>query len=407
MKRMLAVLLSLMLIAGAIAGCEDQDISVPSIQEESAQPLQSDVNPQFAAYKLALEPLAKSGILFSNWTSAKDIAPDSLVLYCAYSLNNDQTQQYMGSDGMLAIPGEVVESFLKEKFYGENGVVRNSAYYNSTDNIYAVPSKVEEEFDLDVISVVNTLNTFVTVNQMAAGGTSVTGRTNLEIDEDVGGRFIFCLYEENPPERESFSENAIVNGFLRNLTDNATNQIFRVAGLIRSHQAEQGTIADLAFGSAAALSDDDLLRFYLVYFTRNNIAMNEAFDDQDGFYHIPVKAITDYLDKYLDDYTFQPEKVSLGQSVYVQAGQEILLPAGVGYDPGIMWYQTAKQQPVVKDDTVILTAEHYKNGEDGQSPVRLSTDRLTLKITSDGYRYVSLEVEPAAVSAASGKASVS
>jgi len=177
--------------------------------------------------------------------------------------------------------------------------------------------------------------------------------------------------------------------FVATTTDDELNEIVDLAlGLITPTSNYSSVIE---FSSPSQLSSFNLFEFFARVTPYDEMRL--WYKEENRSYHVPAKNITAVLDEYLDRYTFDPNSVFPDSNSYNEA-EDILTFLYFG----VNWPYECKTENVeaVSDEMVGIDIAYYDWSLLTEPILKM---RLTIKITDDGYRYISfIETEPEAAS---------
>lgn len=176
------------------------------------------------------------------------------------------------------------------------------------------------------------------------------------------------------------------------LSEKNDHDLLSMLEYVRTTQLHPGNKIRRGFAAASELSSDDLYNFFLNVF-ESDISMPPCFQESDQNYHIPVQTVTDTLDRYFEGYHFNPTQVTLLDAYNAQENAFIQADV-VGFGLGPSWLEITKKE-AISSDMVQLKAIDYNKADDPESNEISASYTLVLKITQDGYRYVSCIMERA------------
>lgn len=121
-----------------------------------------------------------------------------------------------------------------------------------------------------------------------------------------------------------------------------------------------------------------------VFFTCTCDAIMDYYDKTDNKYHFPTGDIQSYINQFFEDYKFDP--VSVYQAKY-NAKDDTLVNSALP-SPGPNFIELVKKERR-SDNTVLLTVNYFNRCQDADSQEIIWQQKVTLKITDSGYKYVS------------------
>ncbi len=187
----------------------------------------------------------------------------------------------------------------------------------------------------------------------------------------------------NPEGESSFAVETVAQAFLRQNDDDSLYTIVAQLHAAMLPKATQ-TIGTEGFSQPRELTSDGLFNFFLT--VASDEAVQEYFDEASEEYVIPLDVVTIVLDQYFEGYVFYPQSVSF-TGTYDKERQVFVLQglAPLGGPAFLKIIQSYADSP----DEIVLTANHYDWSEDETSTEVISVETMRLKISDNGYRYLS------------------
>lgn len=124
---------------------------------------------------------------------------------------------------------------------------------------------------------------------------------------------------------------------------------------------------------------------YVFFACTYDEATSDYYDETDKCYHFPVRDIQAYIDQFFEDYQFDPTTVY--QAKYI-AKDDTLVNSALP-SPSTSFTELAKKE-CLSDNTVLLTVNYFNQRfQEPDSKEITWQQKVTLKITDNGYKYVS------------------
>lgn len=115
------------------------------------------------------------------------------------------------------------------------------------------------------------------------------------------------------------------------------------------------------------------------------------YNPDDHHCHFPAEEITRFLDQHFEGYNFNPNAISFEEGYYDENEDAVVVPSY-----GAHSYNNFEVEDIraTSSDKVEIDTVYYDWIEDPELTEILYRKRMTLKITNDGYRYISYEMLP-------------
>jgi hypothetical protein len=391
MKKIIAIAAAVVVVVAAFFGFRTL-IAPQSSQTEGAElPVQTpSVGPdaRVEAVTAELKPLADSGLLFSDWRSPEEMAPELILRFYVLS----EGAKFEERAGKYVIAEADFDAFAQSKLYGSVGFVKNTEFYDADAKELAFDKNDWEPAAYRVSGIVKAIDTYIAAD--ALDGETVTGSSTLIVAHDFGGKLVSCSFNPAPAAEtgdpyagidvNNIPVTDLMMAFLDS-PDSAKSELLTQASMV--NLGDDASLANFKDGSS--LSSNQLMGYYINMFARNNDLRNEKYNDGDGYYHVTVGEVVDYLMSTFDGVDFSPTDATQEGVLYVSAQNEFLLPTTIAWRPVAAWHQITSQRLLAADQAEI-SATRLETTADGDV-VPVSNDKLVVKIVNDGLRFVSLE----------------
>lgn len=186
-----------------------------------------------------------------------------------------------------------------------------------------------------------------------------------------------AAYERNDLIKTSSDDTTLAEKFLQ---DNSDEQLLQISDL--ADAALLIFVPEVNFSDASQITSSGLYNFYL--------AAGENFkqwqNNEDEKFYFPVKEITKTLDEYFEDYIFRPSEVYFTD--YDDKKDVLIAPSVCRFGTGCIFPEIGKKE-AISNDIVVFETIYYDRCDDINSTNVLGRRELTLKITSNGYKFIS------------------
>lgn len=138
------------------------------------------------------------------------------------------------------------------------------------------------------------------------------------------------------------------------------------------------------FTSPASITSKDLYRFFVL--AADDDLIDECYDEQDKLYRIPVSAVTQVLDTYLEGYSFDPADPKVQADYDSEA--DALNTTVLGFGTGRAYYFLYSAEAISMDTVRVELSNMYGNNE-----------VITAKVVDGGARFLSRTLTDYAIGA--------
>lgn len=157
--------------------------------------------------------------------------------------------------------------------------------------------------------------------------------------------------------------------FVNSVTDDQLDSIiFKSVGIVAPYRP---------FSAVEEITSSSLFNFFT-----GIDGMDQWYNKEEHVYYVPVKSITAVLDQYFDSYTFDP--AIFGPDFDEE--NNIIRVRAYGYDWN--YESTVENKKAISDNLVQIDMGFIESYIKDQTEPTFRM-RLTIKITDDGYKYIS------------------